>query len=84
VGRTIPLVKEVLVGSERRFLWGLFERTDLVVFTVIFVATGLAVGVWVLPGEWSLPMRLGAGLALGLAAVLSLLAPRMIGGQDFD
>jgi hypothetical protein len=65
-------------------LWGLFERTDLIVFTVLFVATGLGVGVFVLPSEWSLPMRLLAGLALGLTAVISLLAPRMIGGKDFD
>ena len=69
---------------KRKFLWGLFERTDLVVFTGIFTVVGVGVGVFVLPQEWSLPMRFLAGLALGLAAVISLLAPRMIGGQDFD
>lgn len=67
----------------RRF-FGLFERTDLVVFTVLFTVGGVGIGVFLLPGEWSLGMRVLAGFALGATAVISLFAPRMIGGKDFD
>lgn len=67
-----------------RNLWRLFERPELPILTALFLALGVALGVFALPPTWDLPTRIGAGLALGAAAVLSFFANRMIGGRDFE
>jgi hypothetical protein len=77
-------VEEPVAEEKRPFLFGLFERVDLVVFTVLFLALGIGIGIFLGPDDWSLLWRVGAGFALGLTAVISLFAPRMIGGKDFD
>jgi hypothetical protein len=68
----------------KSFAFGLFDYAQMPLLTVVCLAFGIAVGLWVLPPSWSFLTRFGAGAALGLAAVLSFFANRMIGGRDFE
>lgn len=67
-----------------RVLLDLFKRKDVIGFTVLFLLGGALVGWFVLPQAWSPPMRLLAGLAMGFNGVIYVVAPRMIGGDDYD
>lgn len=70
-------------NGDKRWLWGLFVRSEMKVFTVIALVAGMGAAWYALPSDWSVSSRIFGGFLLGAVSVLFVFANRMIGGDDF-
>jgi len=69
-------------GLEKILHFAIKGQRVLIIFTLLFVIAGGALGYYFLPQAWSELRRIGGGLLGGLGAAIIVLTSRMVGAYS--